>query len=484
LFSKSFPRLMFAATGLLASLLLTACGGGNGCSNNCGADTGDAFPIADPDLNTLPPSSTFANICTAGHEKAFVLTYMNENYLLYSRMVPPSAEQTALLDVDSYFAALLTSFPPSGNLPSTHPYDDRYSYVIPTYLANSLDTGYSPGGYGFSWVTDRDGKQRVTYVAPNSPAAAAGMARGGEITSGGEFDSPGLHPYTANGMYPYTVNAGTTFTYRDVPGGETRAVMLTAVPFQEDPVPIVSIMTSGNRKVGYMLFLNHSSISQDKLIDSIAYLRGQGVKDLVLDLRYNEGGFVYAAQSLASMIAGSNATTGFADNGVFERQIYNGKVPDVTLPFLTKVTWVPGISSLPPGYNNNTNKARYAAGTALPALNLGRVYVLTSNLTASSSEALINALRGVDVNVVQIGTLTYGNPYGSNRRDNCGEAFYPIQYQGFNAKNFGDYAVGLTPTCLVHDDFGYPLGNQNEALLNAALGHIATGQCPGSITQN
>ena len=481
LFPKSFSRLTFMAPGLLAALLLTACGGGGGgCGSNCDASTFESYPIAHPDLNTLPPSSAYANICTADPwyaEKSFVLTYMNENYLLHNAMVPPDSEQSVVLSVEGYYAALLSNFPTSGNLPGTHPFDDHYSYVIPTYLANSLDSGYSPGGYGFSWVTDRDGYQRVAYVAPGSQADLAGMKRGGVLSGG--FNAGAMnHPYTANGMYPYTVNRSATFTYQD-PGSAARSITLNAAPFQENPVPVVTTLTNViGHKVGYVLFLNHSSIAQDKLIDAITSLRAQGVTDLVLDLRYNEGGFVYAAQSLASMIAGPGVA-----GRTFERQAYNGKVPNATLPFTTTVTWVPGISSLPGGYNNNANKAQYGIGTALPALNLKRVYVLTSDLTASASESLINALRGVDVSVVQIGTLTYGKPYGSNRRDNCGEAFFPIQYQGFNDKGFGDYGGGFTPTCLVHDDFNNPLGNPNEALLNAALGYVATGQCPGTISQ-
>jgi hypothetical protein len=479
LFSKSFSHLTFAASGLLAALLLTACGGGSdtrGCGSDCDATTSPSYPIVDPDMNSLPPSSSYANICTGQPwypEKSFVLTYMNENYLWYSEMVPPSVDQ---YNEVGYFEALLSYRPGTSAHPVPHPVDS-YSYVTSTYMADIMDTGYSPGGYGFSWVTDRNGLQRVAYVAPGSPAAQAGMRRGGVLRG---FDSYGA------GTYPYGANS-TTLSYQD-PGSAVRSIPLATVPFQQDPVPIVSIVTPSpfpvnNRKIGYLLVLDYSSIAQDKLIDAITSLRVQGMNELVLDLRYNQGGFIHAAQSLASMIAGSNAVGGFGMVRTFERQVYNGKVPNVTLPFTTTVTWQPGITSLPPGYNNSSNRVKYSIGYPLPALNLSRVYILTTDLTASASESLINALRGVDVDVVQIGTLTAGIPYGSNRRDNCGEAYYPIEYQGFNNKGFGDYTGGLAPTCLVHDDFNYPLGDGREALLNAATEYIRTGQCPATATQ-
>ena len=77
------------------------------------------------------------------------------------------------------------------------------------------------------------------------------------------------------------------------------------------------------------------------------------------------------------------------------------------------------------------------------------MYVLSSNLTCSSSESIINGLRGVDVQVVVVGQTTCGKPYGFHRRDNCGFAYFPIEFKGANAKGFGDYINGFTPTCPV-----------------------------------
>ncbi len=41
--------------------------------------------------------------------------------------------------------------------------------------------------------------------------------------------------------------------------------------------------------------------------------------------------------------------------------------------------------------------------------------------------------------VVLVGTTTCGKPYGFHRQDNCGLAIFAIEFQGFNAKNSGDY---------------------------------------------
>ena len=59
-----------------------------------------------------------------------------------------------------------------------------------------------------------------------------------------------------------------------------------------------------------------------------------------------------------------------------------------------------------------------ARGTALPTLNLSRVFVLTGRNTCSASESVINSLRGVNVEVIQIGSTTCGKPYGFYPQDN------------------------------------------------------------------
>ena len=117
-------------------------------------------------------------------------------------------------------------------------------------------------------------------------------------------------------------------------------------------------------------------------------------------------------------------------------------------------------------------------------MNLGRVYVLSSPGTCSASEAIVNGLRGVDVEVVLVGGTTCGKPYGFTAKDNCGISYFPIEFQGVNDKGFGDYADGFGPTttCTVAGDFSKALGDSSEGMLAAALNHRVTGSCGGTAT--
>jgi hypothetical protein len=123
---------------------------------------------------------------------------------------------------------------------------------------------------------------------------------------------------------------------------------------------------------------------------------------------------------------------------------------------------------------------------------LTRVFVITGAGTCSASESIINSLQGVNVQVIQIGSTTCGKPYGFYPADNCAVTYFSIQFQGVNAKDFGDYPDGFTPAnaaavegvsvpgCSVADDFGHALGDPAEGRLASALGYRANGVCPAA----
>ena len=234
-----------------------------------------------------------------------------------------------------------------------------------------------------------------------------------------------------------------------------------------DPVPLSKVVSStGGRRVGYVLFNEHKQGAQDKLISAVGQLRNNAIQDLVLDLRYNSGGFLYIAQSLGAMVAGSRA------NGqVYAQLLYSSKrsAHNETMLFSSAVT---------------SSETLYRAGTLLPQLNLPRVYVLTSRLTCSASETIINSLRGIGLDVVLVGDRTCGKPYGFHRKDNCGQAFFPIEFKVANAAGFAEYAGGLPVQCKVAENPRKALGDTTEPLLAAALNHIDTGSCPAPTTVN
>src|SRR5205085_5831457 len=119
-----------------------------------------------------------------------------------------------------------------------------------------------------------------------------------------------------------------------------------------------------------------------------------------------------------------------------------------------------------------------------------RIMVLTGAGTCSASESIINSLRGVGVQVIQVGATTCGKPYGFVPQDNCGTTYFSIQFKGVNASGFGDYSDGFSPGnttsvagtlvtgCSVAEDFDHALGDPAEARFAAALGYRTNSSCP------
>ncbi|MGE0496256.1 MAG: S41 family peptidase [Ramlibacter sp.] len=445
----------------LTALLLASCGGGGGNPGIClgstqvcnpgsssgsatGAAGGNGSGILSPDI----PSETVAGICTAASEKQFVRSYLNEAYLWTDEIGTVDATPYTAA---GYFYQLLVTTPDTHGLPK-----DRFSYVLTRTNADSLTSGASLG-YGVDWVIDAQGRTRVAKVAAGSPADLAGLARGGELGS--------VVSASQNSWYPNTAGAFVTFNYRDAPGLPLRLIALTAAPLQENPVPLTStVLSPQGRRVGYVLFNAHTAGAQDKLVSALSALNAGRVDDLVLDLRYNGGGYLYVALSLASMLASPAS-----DGQVFERLQFNSKRTEASQANVTRFAGTV-----------QYGEPQYPVGTALPRLGLPRVYVLTTGGTCSASESVINGLRGVNVEVVLVGATTCGKPYGFTRADNCSLAYYPIEFQGFNARDFGDYSTGFAATCPAADDLGHALGDPAEGLLGIALRHADTGACSPS----
>lgn len=231
--------------------------------------------------------------------------------------------------------------------------------------------------------------------------------------------------------------------------------------------------TPGGREIAYLQLRNEDEGSQDELIAAFRQIQAHGaVQDLVLDLRDNLGGFVYSALTAASMI------TGPANDGkIFERLVFNDKRGTSSLFFSGQVQFTDG------------SAPRFPVGTALPRLSLDRVFILTGGdtdtgaVTCSAAESIINSLRGVGVQVIRVGETTCGKPYGFSEKVNCGYSFYAIEFQGFNAKGFGDYANGFEPMCRISDEVPFAnRGTSSDPVYEGALHYVDTGACPAGTT--
>jgi carboxyl-terminal processing protease len=408
-------------------------------------------------------------------EELWLRSWTDDTYLWYSEVPANDPKQytTAL----AYFNVLKTPATTKSGRGK-----DRFHFYYKTSDWEQLSSSGVEASYGFQVVLLSAFPPRravIAYTEPNTPAAAAGIDRGAEITMVDGVDlvngGTSANVDTLNaGLFPAGPDETHTFVIVDLGSTTPRTVQLTTATTTSVPVVNFPVITTPTGPVGYMVFNDHIGTAEKGLFDAVAQLAGAGISDLVLDMRYNGGGYLAIASQLAYMIAGPSRTT----DKTFELQQFNDKhatVDPVTgqrlspTPFLSHTI---GLSSLSPGMD-------------LPNLNLPRVFILTGPNTCSASEAVMNGLAGIDVDVIQIGATTCGKPYGFYPEDNCGTTYFSIQFQGVNNKGFGDYADGFVPdgtgvfphSCVVADDFKHALGDPAEARLAAALAYRTTGQC-------
>jgi len=294
-----------------------------------------------------------------------------------------------------------------------------------------------------------------------------------------QFDNSSSGIATINaGLFPAASGETHTFQVRPFGGGLHQTITMQSANVTSTPVQNVGTIATSSGPVGYMLFNDHIATAESELIDAVNTLKAANITDLVLDIRYNGGGYLDIADELAFMIAGNGPTAGRA----FEQIVFNRKYPS-TDP-------ATGQALAPIPFHTTTRGFSVSSGQPFPALNLPRVFVLTGPGTCSASESIINSLRGVGVQVIQVGSTTCGKPYGFHPDDNCGTTYFSIQFKGVNAAGFGDYTDGFSPSntaggtgtrvpgCSVADDFAHALGDANEARLAAALGYRMNSSCP------
>lgn len=417
---------------------------------------------------------------SAGMENLWLRSLSNDIYLWYDEIEDAEPLQYT---TPVYFDRLRTfALTPSGRP------KDRLHYSMPTERWLTLArTGAAPG-YGAAFAFVRQSKPRevrVAHVEPGSPAAAAKLARGDTVLEADGVDvARGDDEAISAALFPTDVGESHGFVVRDAKSGERRSVSLQAAAVTADPVPRFHVLDGRAGAVGYLLFNHHLATAERKLMDAVAALKDAGIEDLVVDLRYNAGGYVAIASQLAYMIAGPATTAG----RTFETLRFNRKHPDYDP--------VTGDPLKPDPFHGRTlglhTDRPLRPGLPLPSLELRRVFVLTGGGACSSSEAFINGLRGIDFEVIQIGATTCGQPYGFYPRHNCGTTYFTLQYHAVNDKGFGDYPDGFSPAnsrpmvgvpvpgCAVRDDFDHALGDAEEARLAAALAWRETAACPAA----
>jgi hypothetical protein len=492
-------------TVIILLLLITGCSSSNGPDKKNNPEQEQPIHDSQWTEDVFEPAGTFAALCeyprsntdpdrdpypdtqgTLLDEMNWQRSWSNDIYLWYDEII--DRDPADFDDKLEYFGLLKTEeLLPSGNSKDK----PGFHFTYDTEEWERLQQSGVSYGYGATWFILESDPPREIVVAFTEPDTGAtnppaNLSRGTRV-----LEVDGVDAIIADtqadidilnaGLFPEEDGETHRFTVSDPDSDTPRTFTLQAGNFVSTPVQFVQTMETDTGRVGYMLFKSHISIAQEQLIEAVETLAEEEITDLVLDLRYNSGGLLALSSQLAYMVAGSANTR----DQLYYFMQFNDKYP-TTDPFTGKPNEPWPFIDFTLGYSSTEQTEE----VPLPTLDLDRLFVLTTSHTCSASEALINGLRGVDVEVIQIGTTTCGKPFGMYPTDNCGTTYFTISFAGENAKGFSEYADGFSPDdtgrtgdlnlpgCRVADDFDHAFGDRQEALLATALFYRQHGRCP------
>ncbi len=383
-----------------------------------------------------------------------------KDYYLWSDSMPNINTTNLNTKPTDYFYTILNNY---GNT-------DRFSWIdsSATNLTNQLNGLNTILGIKYNAFYADLSKNNVVfviaYVLKGSAAEKAGLVRG-DIIIKVDGQSITTSNYT-NILQNQSLRIELGSLNNNIFTSTGTIIPITKTVLQTNPILKDTVIEWGGKRVGYLNYVQFLTSYDDSLksiFTRFKKYKTNGIDELVLDLRYNGGGYVTSSDLLTNLIVKDlNAKIG--NSGIFMNQkIYN-----------TSYTAV--LKKENQASNFITNFQFQAANLG----NLNRVFILTSNNTASASELVINNLKPF-MNVVLIGEHTYGKNVGSftitDSKKRWDFGLQPITFKIANSLGESNYGTvnGFTPDYILLDNaLPYKqLGDPGETYFNQALSLIS-----------
>lgn len=356
---------------------------------------------------------------------------------------------------------------------------DRFSFIQDNGSGEQLSssTGLrmdTADGYGvyFGWgrltSTATVAYPVIYFVEGGSPAQLAGITRGSILLSLND-DTNVTVPITCSGS-SCTLNqtAYNSFVTKldaaleatslslkvsDVNGVE-KVHPLTYKTYEIDPILADTVYRYPEKNIGYFAFSSFEEVTGNnqnyqnfqRIFQSF---ETAGIKELIMDMRYNTGGYVNTAEYLANKIAPAAA-----EGGV----MFTYEVNAALQPYTVRASR--GYDFTPVNFARNNNLA------------LEKVYVLVTESTASAAELLINVLKPyMTVVLIAETDRTYGKPVGFFEQEIMSKiSLWATSFKTKNKNGATDYWDGMAVdqanvTDRIFSDFGDP----TEDMIAAAL---------------
>lgn len=384
-----------------------------------------------------------------------------------------------------------------------YPEETKYSFLedlvasgkltfAPSNIA-AVDFNGQGDGFGYSLAIDGNSKSDYKiyfqFVSPGSPCALKGLGRGDYInqingrTIGTNYDAEIDFIIAAVDQNTITIGGkkkdNSSYSYT-----------LTKTKYTSSPIYKDSIYTNGTKKIGYLAYAKFTDENNSKAALTAVFSKfaSANVTDLVIDLRYNPGGYVSTAEDLLNLIAPSSLNNKVMFVEAYNETLQSGKASILRNQPIRdqsgKIVYVNGkIANYADNasYDQASNTTYFSKQGALN--NINKVVFITTDNTASASELVINSLKPY-LNVKTVGSTSYGKPVG----------FFPVRIDKYdmylssfsttNSLGEGNYFAGITPDATTADDVKKDFGNTTEASLAAAILYITSDKFTNATTSS
>lgn len=419
--------------------------------------------------------------------RASIYDYFNK-YSLWTEQIPDLDEEGQLDFVKGYSSntALLSALKNMTPQYSFKPYQtlnitvgnryDRYSFLEESETEGTINRadGFrmdTNDGYGlsFGWgiltANATIAYPVIYFVEGGSPAQKGGVKRGSivyaingdeDITvryNGSSLNQTDVRNFTTKLEAALEANS-LDLEVETAEGEEKKYTLGYQDAYDIDPVILDSVYTYPDKNIGYLAYSSFEEVwpkthqNYEKLEGIFDSFKDAHVKDLILDLRYNTGGYVSTAEYLANKMV--KAT----DHGkLMFKYVVNNYLA-------TSPQHKAGFEDV--YFENNNNQ-----------LALENVYVLATEQTASASELLISSLKPyLNVTIIAETDRTYGKPVGFFPEEITDDVtLWVTSFKTINADGYTDYWNGMDVDEDNIDDYIFKdFGDATENMIAKALG--------------
>ncbi|MBA63108.1 MAG: peptidase S41 [Planctomycetaceae bacterium] len=187
---------------------------------------------------------------------------------------------------------------------------DRHSNYIPPSNVNNFRSRVENefGGIGIR-IRNDDGKPTIITPMFGSPAYKAGIRPGDIIVSIDDEATEGKSPNAIVEALKGKIGSKVKLAIHTPASQESKTVEVERSLIRVKSVLGVSrndddswnYFLDEDNKIGYLLVTNFGRHTTGEILDAVKQLKSQGIKGLIVDLRYNPGGLLSAAIQISDM---------------------------------------------------------------------------------------------------------------------------------------------------------------------------------------